>query len=264
MATESAALSESATLVKERLQSMDEYAFEQFLADLWAERGYSTKVSQETIDAGIDVIATKQSPYLQKELIQAKRYNAENKVGGPEIQQYASLKHQGENVDSVVVVTTSSFTRHARERADELNVKLVDGDQLVQMVQDLDAAHLLAKHGVAVEHETTETPRHSRDTSDDVSEDSIPELVVLGCLGWTVFGITLLFESGVGIELFRASIGFASWTVLPLGVYFDANRIADPEDKLGVWVFTGAAAVPGLGYLVGLYYLSLRIDVETA
>lgn len=265
MATEPAALSEPATQVKAQLQSMGDYAFEHFVADLWAERGYSTEVSQEAIDAGIDVVATKQAPYPQKELIQAKRYKAGNTVGGPDVQQYASLKHQGENVDSVVVVTTSSFTRHARERADDLNVKLVDGDQLVQMVQELDATHLLAQHGVAVESESTETQRqHQPEIAGDVPEASFPWMVFLACCGWTLFGVLLLFGSGTGVGLLQAIVGVTSWGLLPVGLFFDASRVTDPEDKAGVWVFTAAAAIPGLGYLVGLYYLFLRMDVETA
>lgn len=132
--------------VKRRLQSMGNYDFEHFIADVWEEMGWDTEVSQAAGDAGIDVIATKETPYKQKKVIQAKRYGDNTTVGGPDVQQYASLRHQVEGADSVVIVTTSSFTSAAKERAEELNVKLVDGEDLVQLVEDLGADHLITKY----------------------------------------------------------------------------------------------------------------------
>ncbi|ESP90219.1 restriction endonuclease [Candidatus Halobonum tyrrellensis G22] len=129
-----------------RLQGMDNYEFEQFVGDLWERLGWDTEVSQASVDAGIDVIATKETPYPQKKVIQAKRYSENTTVGGPDIQQYASLKSQVDGADSVVVVTTSSFTNAARDRANDLNVKLVDGITLATMIDDLDAYDLVAAY----------------------------------------------------------------------------------------------------------------------
>lgn len=52
---------------------MDDYDFEHFITDLWEEMGWQCKVSQASVDAGIDVVATKQTPYPQKKLIQGHR-----------------------------------------------------------------------------------------------------------------------------------------------------------------------------------------------
>lgn len=49
--------------LKQQLQTMDNYAFEHFVADLWEMMGWQTEVSQASLDAGIDVIAEKESPY---------------------------------------------------------------------------------------------------------------------------------------------------------------------------------------------------------
>lgn len=92
------------------------------------------------------MIAEKSSPYPQKKVIQAKRYGANTSVGGPDIQQYASLRHQVKNTDSVIVVTTSRFTSSARDRAQDLNVKLIDGDGLIGMIDDLEARDLVAEY----------------------------------------------------------------------------------------------------------------------
>lgn len=136
----------SPSALASRLQGMDNYEFEQFVGDLWTQMGWETEVSQASVDAGVDVIATKETPYRQKKVIQAKRYSENTTVGGPDIQQYASLKTQVEGADSVVIVTTSSFTPAAEERANELNVKLVDEITLTTMVNDLDAYDLVAEY----------------------------------------------------------------------------------------------------------------------
>lgn len=132
--------------IKQRLQRMDDYDFEYFIADLWEQQGWNCEVSQASSDAGIDVTATKSIPYNQKSLIQAKRYGPNTTVGGPEIQQYASLKNQQQDADSVVVITSNAFTKSAKERARDLNVKIIDGDELEDLVKDLGAEDILERY----------------------------------------------------------------------------------------------------------------------
>ena len=141
--------------VKQRLQSIDNYDFEHFVGDLWERMGWQTTVSQESVDAGIDVIATKSTPFEQKAVIQAKRYGENTTVGGPDVQQYASLKQQVPGADTVIIVTTNTFTRAARDRASDLNVKLVDGDGIMEMIDDLDAHDLLEKYSSVLQERST-------------------------------------------------------------------------------------------------------------
>lgn len=117
------------------LASIDEFEFEKLIAALWKVQGWRTRVTANSGDRGIDVIATKKRPFRQKVLIQAKKYQEGNKVGSPEIQQYAGLKQQESDADQVVVVTTSSFTRQAQDIAQDLNVKLIDGIKLENMLK---------------------------------------------------------------------------------------------------------------------------------
>lgn len=138
--------SPSQSNVKKQLQKIDDYDFEHFIAELWEQQGWKTTVSQKSVDSGVDVAAIKQAPYPQKTLIQAKRYAEGNNVSSTAIQQYASLKYQQDNVDTVIVVTTSSFTREAEKRAEELNVKLVDGDGLVSLIQENEFDTILHKY----------------------------------------------------------------------------------------------------------------------
>lgn len=117
------------------LTSVDELEFEHAVADIWAAMGWHATVTTATADKGIDVIATRDSPFPEKQLIQVKRYQPDNPVTSREVQQYASLQMQEDNVDAVVVVTTSRFTSNAAERAKDLNVKLVNGNNLCEMIR---------------------------------------------------------------------------------------------------------------------------------
>lgn len=128
-------MTESKQLLNQ-LRQLDAYEFEELVADVWEAQGWDTTVTSGSNDRGVDVIAEKQSPFQQKMVIQAKRYRESNKVGSPEIREYASLKQQEANVDSVVVVTTSSFTSQAKQTADDLNVKIVDGRDLASIIKE--------------------------------------------------------------------------------------------------------------------------------
>lgn len=121
---------------KRRLYSVSPQDFEELVAEVWRKTGWTANTTMLSGDAGIDIIATKESPFTQKQLIQAKRYGPNTSVGSPDVQQYASLKQQEENVDSVVVVTSNDFTRNARILANKLNVKLVTGGDIYEILHE--------------------------------------------------------------------------------------------------------------------------------
>ena len=126
-----------------RLQRMDPYAFEAFVADVWEHLGWDTRTVGEPGDRGIDVIATDGDA---KQLIQAKRYGPSTTVGSPEVQQYASLRLQEDGVDQVTIVTTGSFSRQAEELAPDLDVILVDGEDLLGILDELEAYEVFVEH----------------------------------------------------------------------------------------------------------------------
>ena len=131
--------------LKRWLQGMENEDFEYFVADLWERQGWTCEVSQKSRDKSLDVLAEKEQPYHQRHAIQAKRYKAGNNVGGPKISEYASLRDQFD-ADAALVVATSGYTRDARERAETLKVKLIDGNDLVDMIEEHDAHDLVHKY----------------------------------------------------------------------------------------------------------------------
>lgn len=117
--------------------------FEQFVADVWQEcQGWSTEVMDEGPDKGLDVIG--QPPRGgSKTAVQCKRYAAGNKVTSRDVQQYAALRQQWDDVEGVTVVTTSSFTSNARDLGDSLDVKCINGETLTKIVRRYDANEIL-------------------------------------------------------------------------------------------------------------------------
>lgn len=120
--------------------------FEYFVAELWERQGWTTHVTTQTADSGVDVVATRTEGVVSHHhVIQAKRYAETNVVGRPELQQYYSLKDQ-EDADAVIIVTTSRFSKQAERWADEYNLKLVDGSDVATLVKDVDAMSLLESY----------------------------------------------------------------------------------------------------------------------
>ena len=166
--------------LRRQLQAMDDYDFEHFVADLWDQQGWETTVEKQSNDAGVDIRATKEYPYSQKILIQAKRYGENTTVGGPDIQQYASLKQQERDADKAIIVTTGRFTSAAEDRADELNVKLINGSDLVELIERYDAQDIVSKY---VETAATTGDEGSQRSIDHTSESIDVRRYVDGDIG---------------------------------------------------------------------------------
>ncbi|WP_153952822.1 restriction endonuclease [Halosegnis longus] len=118
----------------EHLAALDPTEFEQLVAELYTARGYSTQVTRQSADRGIDVVARGNGEMLA---IQAKRYTGSNKVGRPAIQKTVGAATQV-GASRAVVITTSGFTKTAQTAADDFGneVELIDGATLVRLLTE--------------------------------------------------------------------------------------------------------------------------------
>lgn len=111
--------------------------FEHLVVDLMVKMGYggaysdAAQVTQLTNDEGIDGIIYEDKLGLDKIYLQAKRWT--NSVGRPTIQQFAGAL-VGQNATKGVFITTSTFTKEAREYVKGINQKivLIDGSELAK------------------------------------------------------------------------------------------------------------------------------------
>jgi restriction system protein len=132
----------------EALRGISPQRFERLILDLLIAMGYgggdieNGRMTKASGDGGIDGIINEDALGLDAVYIQAKKYAPENTVGRPDIQRFiGSLT--GEGATKGVFVTTSSFSKEAREyiRRIQQRIVLIDGKALAQ---------LMVKHGVGV------------------------------------------------------------------------------------------------------------------
>lgn len=121
----------------ERLRRMDASKFEELVSHLWEINGWETKLTSYSSDKGIDVTATKEDIFdKRRHLIQAKRYNENNKIGSETVQKYSGLYQRNEQVDKVFIVTTGYFTKDAKKVAANREVQLLNGEEIKNMLNE--------------------------------------------------------------------------------------------------------------------------------
>ncbi|MGD8466559.1 MAG: restriction endonuclease [Anaerolineae bacterium] len=117
--------------------------FEQLVIDLLVKMGYggTRKDAGQAIgrsgDGGIDGIIKEDRLGLDIVYVQAKKWD--NTVGRPEIQKFAGAL-QGQRARKGVFITTSEFSRAARDYVSRIDSKivLIDGETLAQLMVDFD------------------------------------------------------------------------------------------------------------------------------
>ena len=117
--------------------AVEPWEFERFVADVFRSHGFNANVTQKTRDGGKDIVADfEMGGVLYTTYFECKRYNPRRPVGVNVVRELFSVL-QKECVDKGVIVTTSYFTRDAKEEVKQLNgrIKLIDYDELLQLIR---------------------------------------------------------------------------------------------------------------------------------
>lgn len=112
--------------------------FERLVMDLLLSMGYGSNLPDAGLvigapgDGGIDGVIKEDQLGLGKIYIQAKRYT-DKSIGRPDIQQFVGAM---ENVHKGIFITTSSFTKIAKEYSEkqQKSLVLIDGDTLCDLM----------------------------------------------------------------------------------------------------------------------------------
>jgi restriction endonuclease Mrr len=118
--------------VRDQINYMSGPEFERFMADLLRQKGYAVQETKATGDQGVDLIV----PDLdgKQVVIQLKRWTGP--VGNAAVSAiFAGMAHY--HADEGWVITTSTFTRSARELARSTSVRLIDGKELADWLEGL-------------------------------------------------------------------------------------------------------------------------------
>lgn len=126
----------------EQVKKSDPSFFEQLVVDLLVAMGYGGSRADagqaigQSGDEGIDGIIKEDRLGLDIVYLQAKRW--ENAVGSPEVRNFTGSL-EGHGAQKGVLITTSRFTKDARDFAQRLQQKkivLIDGEQLASLMID--------------------------------------------------------------------------------------------------------------------------------
>jgi restriction system protein len=147
-ATHSALNRQLAADLLERLQEVAPRLFERMMVDLLLAMKYGggrAEMGQalgRSGDGGVDGLINEDELGLDAVYVQAKRYAASNSIGEPEIRDFVGALI-GRRAAKGVFITSSSFTRSARDYAERVpnRIILIDGTRL---------ANLMVQHGVGV------------------------------------------------------------------------------------------------------------------
>lgn len=127
----------------DRLKSVHPAQFEEIVVDLLVAMGYggsradAGRAIGRSGDGGIDGIINEDRLGLDVIYVQAKRWDGT--VGRPEIQKFAGALH-GQRAGKGVFITTSTFTREARDFGNSIALKiiLIDGERLAALMVEHD------------------------------------------------------------------------------------------------------------------------------
>ena len=105
--------------------------FEVEVAALLESSGFgAVAVSGGAGDLQADIVAI--DPQGLHTIVQCKRYLPDRTVGSPVIQSFIGMARVHHECERALFVTTGSFTTPAQRLADEHDIELVDGDELVE------------------------------------------------------------------------------------------------------------------------------------
>jgi restriction endonuclease Mrr len=110
-------------------RSMTGSYFEEFLAELFKQRGFQVEMTGKAGDQGVDLILSLDGLRIA---VQAKGYTSGSVSNSAVQEAHAGMTHH--RCHRAVVITNSRFTSGAIELAASVGCLLIDGDQIVDLI----------------------------------------------------------------------------------------------------------------------------------
>ena len=120
----------------ELLRTISPTEFETAISEILQRDGFETRVTKKTRDGGKDIIAKYTAGRIPFIIwVECKQWNENNPVGIDVVEKLSAVQRD-KNINKGVVVTTSYFTKDARDYADEHQMSLYDWDDLKDWLED--------------------------------------------------------------------------------------------------------------------------------
>jgi hypothetical protein len=116
------------------IDSIDGHEFEDLVDNLIKRMGFITDERKPSADGGIDIKAINENPILRgKYIIQCKRYS--KPIGVSTIRELFGVV-TSEKANKGILITNSTFTQSSKEFAYEKPIELIDGANLVELLNE--------------------------------------------------------------------------------------------------------------------------------
>ncbi|MEH7399374.1 restriction endonuclease [Gottfriedia acidiceleris] len=119
------------TMIQDKVDKLDPWEMQDLLAGLLQAMGYNVRVSPKGPDGGVDILAHKDAFGFEKPIIKVQVKHRKSTSGSPEIQQLLGAHPIDANA---LFLSTGGFTSQAKEVARQNNVKLLDLEELVNLI----------------------------------------------------------------------------------------------------------------------------------
>lgn len=121
--------------LRSKLHGLDQESFTEFVADLWDAQGWSTTVFSTTNQVVYDIVAMREEPEQRRLLLWTEHRGEDEQIGPREIERCATARDSSQGADSATLVTNALLRTAAKQRADGLDVTVIDGSDLVELVR---------------------------------------------------------------------------------------------------------------------------------
>jgi restriction system protein len=118
-------------MIQDKVDKLDPWQMQELVGGLLRAMEYNVQVSPKGPDGGVDVLAYKDAFGFEKLIIKVQVKHRKSSAGAPEIQQLLGANPIDANS---LFVSTGGFTSHAEAVAKHNSVRLVDLEELVDLV----------------------------------------------------------------------------------------------------------------------------------
>jgi len=123
------------TELRRKLRELDGTAFTRLVADLWEAQGWSTTVFSATNQVVYDIVAMREEPEERRILLWTEHRPDDSQLGPRAVKRCATARDSSQGADSATIVTNALLRTAAKQRAQELDVTVIDGSDLIDLVR---------------------------------------------------------------------------------------------------------------------------------
>ena len=124
-------ISKALVMIEDKVDKLDPWQMQDLVGGLLQAMKYNVRISPKGPDGGVDILAYKDAFGFEKPIIKVQVKHRKSSASSPEVQQLLGANPLEANC---LFVSTGGFTSHAEAVAKHNSVKLLDLEQLVQLI----------------------------------------------------------------------------------------------------------------------------------